>query len=225
MKMKIALSGKMASGKSTVLKELAKFYEYKGVAIGNEIKPLAASLIENKQGFKEKIQRVIPNPKQRVKALTEILQFFYVNFQNANWVKDENGVYLKNEPYRKLLQDFPMLIRNHFGEEIFAKLLLTELQSDIEKGSSIICDDLRLPNEKKLFEQKGFKIIRLDIEEEEQKRRLIKTYGTFDEAALRHRTEVALDNENFDLRIDVTHKSVPAIVEEIKNFLCLIGWG
>jgi hypothetical protein len=70
-----------------------------------------------------------------------------------------------------------------------------------------------------MLEQHGFLIIRFDIEEEEQKRRLIQTYGSFDEKALLHRTEVALDNADFDLRIDVTHKSVMVIAEEIKDFI------
>lgn len=216
--MNIALNGKMASGKSTTLKELAKFLSYKGVSIGNEIKPLAALLIEDRQQFEIKIKKVIPNQEERERSIKEIYAYFDLNFQNAKWEKDENGTFIKNPPYRKLLQDFPMLVRKHFGEEVFAKIMLNGLE-DCEKETILICDDLRLPNEKQLFEDHEFVVIRLDIDAEEQKKRLIHTYGSYNEEALYHRTEVALDDAIFDLRIDVTGKPVAAVVQEIIDFL------
>lgn len=215
--MRVALSGKMGSGKSTVLEELAKVFSYKGISIGGEIKPLAASLIEDRKTFEARVKRIIPNKKQRESSIKEIYYFFDENFRNAHWEKDESGVFVKNPPYRKLLQDFPMLIRNHFGEEVFAKLMIERLNES--NTVSIVCDDLRLPNEKTLLERHGFLIIRLDITEEEQRRRLKEKYGIYDESILNHRTEMALDNANFDLRIDVTDKCVSEIAERIESYL------
>lgn len=214
--MRVALNGKMASGKSTTVAELKKLYQLQVVSIGNEIKPLAASLIENKKLFEERIRRVIPNRLERESSIKEIYQFFDKNFSDAHWETNKEGEYIKNPPYRKFLQEFAMLIRNHFGEDIFAKLMMERISSH---QSFIICDDLRLPGEKELLEKHGFLIIRLDIAEEEQKRRLIKTYGAVDEEALKHRTEVALDHATFDLRIDVTNKQIHEVAKEIATYL------
>lgn len=214
--MRFALSGKMGAGKSTLLKELAKTFAYKGISIGGEIKPLASALIEDRKVFEEKISRIIPNKRQRDISLKEIYDFFDANFKDVVWEKNSHGVFVKNTPYRKLLQEFTMLIRNHFGEEVFAKLMIEKLG---DKSISVVCDDLRLKSEKELLERHGFLIIRLDISKEEQIKRLKETYGLYDESALMHKTETDLDDENFDLRIDVTGKSVTEVASVIQDFL------
>lgn len=156
---------------------------------------------------------------QREQSLQEIDDYFEAHFRNDQWEKNSMGQYIKNPPYRKLLQDFPGIVRQHFGEEIFAKLLLSTLKTEMEEEVSVICDDLRLPDEKVLLEENGFLITRFDISKEEQHRRLIETYGSYDKKALCHQTEVALDDADFNFQIDVTGRSVPDIVNKMMDFL------
>lgn len=215
MKMKIAINGKMGSGKSTISNEIARLLDKEIISIGNEIKPLAAALIKDKQEFEERIERVIPDKEKRNDSLKEIYTFFNKHFSNAKWEVDETGQFVKNNSYRLLLQDFPMLIRQKFGDDVFAKLMIDELNQQ----KAYICDDLRLPDEKVLLEKNGFIIIRLDISKEEQEKRLLKQYGKIDQSALKHYTEVALDNEKFDYRIDTTNKSILETVNQIVGFI------
>lgn len=216
--MLLVISGKMGSGKSTISKELVRQNNFKVVSVGSEIKPLADLLINDRETFIQKSISILPEGKDVMQTINKILSYFDENFKDATWEKSESGGYVKNKDYRLLLQDFPMIVREHFGDEVFARLMISKVRKrSNEEG--LVCDDIRLLKEKSLMERYNYLMIRFDIDADVQKERLLKTYGEIDEKSLLHPTETALDNEKFDLRINVSYKSVEEIVGEVQEFL------
>lgn len=214
--MKIAMNGKMGSGKSTVSHLVQRELGLKLISIGSEIKPLANTLVEDSELFKEKIAILLPESKATREAIEKVVDDFHQRFKHAVWEKDNKGGYIKNDSYRVLLQNFPMMIRRTFGNEIFLKVLIHR-EGTIE-GKRYIIDDLRLPEEKRYLESLGFDIIRLDLSKEEQERRLLKDYGEINEDAFNHPTEIALDSEVFDLRVNA-EQTPERIAKEIVSYM------
>lgn len=213
--MRIALSGKMASGKSTIAKELSDKYGYYTLSIGSEIKPLALDLVTNREKFENRLTELVRDKKEYAFILHEVYDYFDTHFQNAVWEWDGSHNLVKNNDYRKLLQEIPMLIRNHLGNEIFLKRLLERNKTVLSRKQDIVIDDLRFTEEKQLLEKHNFITLRLDISEEEQMKRIARKYGKIKSTVWNHPSETALDQAVFDLRIDVTQRTVPSLVWEV----------
>ena len=214
--MRIALSGKMGSGKSTAANLLVREMDFKTLSVGSAIKPTANLLIQDQDSFRTHLYHVLPNTIETKRAVERVIASFNEAYANAEWISDGNEGYIKNEPYRDLLQKYPMMIREVLGEDVFLRLILNEHEPSDE---SLLNDDIRLVGEKQHLESLGFRIIRLDINEDVQRERLMKAYGKIDEQALRHPTETALDHETFDLRLDVSEMSEEEVAKHIKEFL------
>lgn len=214
--LKIALSGKMNSGKSTIAREFARQYRYKVFSIGDEIKYLANELIEDRGRFEERMSEIVKDSNLRKTIVSEVYEYYDENFQGVDWKKNKYNDYQKDNNYRLLLQEFPMIVRKYMGNDIFLRHLLDKnvALSNMMNYDAII-DDLRLPEEKKLLEEHGFYIVRLISSEEERLYRLRRKYGTIDPKTLGHTTEVALDNDTFDLYIETAGRDVASIVWEI----------
>lgn len=217
--MNLALSGKMAAGKSTILQELAKHHSFQALSIGSVIKPLATQLIEDKPSFILSLKQALGESEQVMSTIGNVLEFFDLTFQKVEWVKDEAGQFIKTPAYRRLLQEFPTILRRAFGNAIFLEILLSQKQEELCRDQSFVVDDLRLPEEMELLKKYGFLIVRLDISPAEQKQRLLATYGAYEEKALVHPTETALDEKVFDLRIDVSTLSPEQSAKQIEQFL------
>jgi|HigsolmetaAR206D_1030411.scaffolds.fasta_scaffold00003_73 dephospho-CoA kinase len=220
--MRIALSGKMSTGKSTIARKFAKQKGYRVLSIGSEIKPLARDLIENRKRFEEKIAKVLPDAEKRNAVLDEIYLYYDKRFRNTQWIKNRLGNYIKTNDYRLLLQEFPMVIRYHLGNDVFLRLMLEREKAMIAHMKNIIVDDLRLPEEKELLESLGFITVRLDVSEEEQLRRIQRKYGSVDLSTLKHVTETALDHDHFDYRIDTTGQTDDSVFEELVSIVSKI---
>ena len=106
---------------------------------------------------------------------------------------------------------------------IWIKIMLRKIKSYNNKGISVIIDDLRLPAEFESLSSAGVHLVRLNISEQEQARRLkIKYPDTYKEhlAKTNHETERALDDTNLlwsswfahDITTHYTEKSIETIL-------------
>lgn len=212
---KLALSGKMGSGKSTISNQFVMNLGYECISIGSSIKALTTFVIvkdyQQIQDFLSILTEEVAVQEHVLTTLKEIS----VALNVQEFQQDETGVFIKNDVYRKLLQKIATFMREQFGETVWLQYLLTKYQDT----PAIIIDDLRLKTEKQYLEAHGFTILRLDIQKEEQVRRLTKIYGELKEESFHHVTEVDLDNESFFARKDVSVDTPEKIFAYFKTAL------
>lgn len=219
----IAFSGKIASGKTSIAKELEKKYGYKIFSIGMNIKAVTAYIIEGKEEeLKEIIRFITDNKKEQEELFHYYQDYFKEHYKNLSFQKGDDGLYIKTEPYRVFTQDIARNTRKRFGEDVWIKLVVNQMLDLYKKGTNVVCDDIRVPIEKEIFEKAGFKIIRVDIEKEEQRKRAEKLYGKMEEARFQDETEVSLDYAEFDLRFDNTHITVEEAVKLIEEKILFV---
>lgn len=210
---KVALSGKMVAGKSTLAKEFAKNMGFHVVSIGTAMKELAVMVIDKDFPSIRLFLKHLSSKEIKIKkVMKELLE---LTFNKQEVIKEKNGYYKKTDTVRKLLQDIATVLRGQFGEEVWVQYLLKKH----EDLSPIIIDDVRLKVEKDFLEKNGYITLRLDIEKEEQIRRLKEVYGHFDEERLNHKTEIDLDNETFFARKKVKPNSIEECYQFFKDEL------
>jgi adenylate kinase family enzyme len=122
--MKIAICGKMASGKTTMAEELS-LYGFRCLSLAGEVKRVGRELFGMKVGEKN----------------------------------------------RPLLQQIGMKMRE-IRESVWLEVLIQEA----EKYDLVVCDDVRFINEAKTLKENGWLLIKLDISDDLQKKRLQNTY-------------------------------------------------
>ena len=162
--MKIAICGKMTSGKTTIAKLLEIDYDFKIFSFANGVKKIANEIFD----MKNKDRILLQNIAEKLKEIDEDI-----------WIKYS----LKN-------------MKNH---------------------KNIVIDDLRFPNELKYLKNLGFIIIRINISEEEQTRRLIKKYKNYNKhlEGKNHCSESYID----ELDVDYEYESDSDIYNHIKKLL------
>ena len=193
--LKIAISGKMGSGKTTLLNAIKDFHNKNHFILTGEDSNLVTrlSLADPVKEVASRYFGMPPNTKDR-KLLQQIGQKFR-EIDPDVWVK------LLNQRAR--------------DPERYAG------QSD--KWSAVICDDVRFPNEAKALKDAGWIMIRLDVSEKEQQRRLEKAYGESWKEHWKNRNEVSetsLDDDTeswdyvfTDLHLDKINDAVEEIYE------------
>lgn len=230
---KVAFSGKMTAGKTTIANILEKEYGYVALPIGGRIKKVSNLLIEDRNELITYLAQILPdhtlkNEENSVQVTYNALdELFNNNFMkvlfskgvNNVFVKESSGVYQKNEYYRSLTQEVGSKIREIFGEQIWCQICLNEANHLVEMGKMVICDDIRLDVENKMFTEQGYTLIRFDVEPEEQKKRILKLYKTYTEAALIHQTETELDTFKFENRLDTTFDTIEETYGKVKKLL------
>lgn len=119
---------------------------------------------------------------------------------------------------RVLIQDFAEKMKE-IDENIWIRLL----DKEIDKIDNIVIDDLRFENELRYLRDKGFVIIRINIEKISQIKRLIKTYpDTWKEHEERLTHVSELNRINFDVDFDInsddtSFTNIVDILGEVKN--------
>ncbi|MCK2000227.1 hypothetical protein MZM54_02350 [[Brevibacterium] frigoritolerans] len=230
---KVAFSGKMTAGKTTIANILEKEYGYVALPIGGRIKKVCNLLIEDRNELITYLNQILPertlkNEENAVQvtynALDELFNNNFIKFListgvNNVFVKESTGVYQKNEYYRSLTQKVGSKIREIFGEQIWCQICLNEANHLVDKGKKVICDDIRLDVENKMLTEQGYTLIRFDVEPEEQKKRILKLYKTYNEDALIHPTETELDTFKFENRLDTTFDTVEETYEKVKKII------
>lgn len=216
----IALNGKLACGKSEQARQLHQELGYSILSIGTMIKKVTNLLIEDPKECKTYLKTMI-DKEQTVNVLyQEVQNEFYQTYQKEKFEKTTDGLYIKNDSYRELAQYIATSFRDVLGEDIWVTFIAKEAEMLAKNGQKVVCDDLRFPSEKRIFEQFGFATIRLDVSESVQKQRISKRGdGTINEKQLTHISEIALDDAAFDLRIDTDHLSIDEIKTIIFSFV------
>jgi dephospho-CoA kinase len=212
---KVAFSGKMCSGKTTMAELLVERYNFKRLAIGDQIKAVSNLFVENMDELELYIEKWLPEHKDRiVKGFKEYKE----QTEGAVFVK-QGKVYLKNEAYRGLTQKTGDIVRGQYGDSVWIDLLMKQADEILKNDGKVVCDDVRLLVEKETFENDGYKMIRLDIQEDDQKERILEIYKTYNEEALKHKTETELDRESFEFTVDMTENDKEQAFQKIQNYL------
>lgn len=189
--MRIAISGKIASGKTSAANHLRDNYGYTVMSFATPMKELEkihATVPWNKwpkhraiMDIAKKIATVCDADAEQVRTL--ILACFYDN-------EPTPGV--KN---RKLLQELGTdYIRNNIDKDAWVLYLLHE-SKDI---SNIVVDDMRFANEFELLKDAGFITMRLHLPEDIRMQRVADLYGYYDTTAFTHPSETELDSSLAD---------------------------
>jgi len=119
---------------------------------------------------------------------------------------------------RELLQAIGTKMRE-IDEDIWIKYVLNN------NDDNIIVDDLRYPNELNALKQAGFILIKLELDKDEQLKRLKKCYPeTYQEHInnMNHESELlmeSIDDSNFDLIIKSDNHVIENLIHFIENKL------
>lgn len=238
MREKIAISGKIASGKSTASKILESLGYYV-FSIGNEIKRVSSYLVldiltdENQmkkymrknelkssvKALEEEMKRIEPLVKKGAFEIERRGNIHYSDTSSFERIAKNNyspTLFVKTDAYRQLLQNVANIVRKDYGDDIWVRV---GIQQALANAQKIVCDDLRLKEEKKVFEEEGFSCIRLDIDKKTQRERVEALYGEIDESVFAHQTEVDLDDEEFDLHVHTGYFSEEQMTTRIQRFV------
>lgn len=228
---RIAISGKMCSGKTTVANMLQHEMDYTRMFFAQEIKILCRDIVNyNKAAaanleieLRRPLLEIIWNDIQRItktdeeysaaiEQLLEIMEDYkHVIYYDLSSDKKTNDI-------RKMLQQVGT---DYMRVNVSDSIWINALQSSIAKAGEvkIIIDDVRYPNEFEMLRKEGFVMIRLNVSREVQLRRLKQLYGLIDESKLRHTSEIAIDHAPFDYVLD----SDQSAEELLKDIRLLIG--
>jgi dephospho-CoA kinase len=156
--MKIALTGKMRSGKDTVARYLYDYYHFPCYAFGDKLKKSANEL-------------------------------FYFEL-------------LDGEKPRELYQFFGQAMRKR-APDIWVHHLFEDVNFAIEYcgATKILITDLRQPNEYERCKAEGFKIVRVNCDDDIRLKRMIERNDSFSKEDLEHETESYIDTFEVDYEL------------------------
>lgn len=193
--LKIAISGKMGSGKTTMFNAIRDFHNQNHFNLTGEEDELVTrlSLADPVKEVASRYFGMPPTTKDR-KLLQQIGQKFR-EIDPDVWVKILNNK----------AEALDLLSRNEHNT----------------KWEAVICDDVRFPNEAKALKEAGWIMIRLEVSEKEQQRRLQEAYGDDWKEHWKNRNEIsetALDDdqETWDwIFTDLPLENINEAIEEI----------
>jgi dephospho-CoA kinase len=166
--MKIALVGKMCSGKTHVSNILSRRCALKKFAFADKVKEIAKDLFNMKHKNRELLQKI-------GQSMRVIDKYVWINY----------------------------------------------LLYKINNEDRVIIDDVRYPNELIALRDRGFIIIKLIVDKDTQRERLIQTYpNTFQEHfdRLNHESEIHIDNMEGDFTIKSDENVIENILECIDPY-------
>jgi broad-specificity NMP kinase len=168
--MKIAITGVMCCGKTTIANYLVQKYNYKKFSFADDLKKFAVDIFDMR-------------------------------------VKD-----------RKLLQEFGTKMK-----EIDKTIWIRRLDNKIKDiAHNIVIDDLRFKDEEKYLRLNGFKILKLDIDNNLQNNRLKNTYCNDFNMHLEcknHESEINTNQINYDYYYLINNESESNIIKYIDNLI------
>lgn len=196
--MRIAISGKMCSGKTTLAKLLQDNYDYTVLSFASPMKRLVKDM-------------QLPLGARVAQVYGDCVHLWgrTLGYDVAVWLIHtflEPGVKFefngKDDRGRKILQQLGNRARELFGENIW--LLPMKKAVEDTKGN-IVIDDVRYPNELEFCEDHDFITVRLEVPDKERRRRIKQLYGDISEERIRHPSEKLLDSVAPELRFNVVH--------------------
>lgn len=202
MQIKIAVTGKMRSGKSTVVQllqeELIKInekIEVNEVGFGDMLKYFAHDIFLVKD-LANKPRTLYQEFGQKMREVSQL-----VNGHENVWID----------------------LLDYYLEESFWNKYDNASEGDLSSGSdeNILCaliTDLRQPNEYEWCRNNGYIIIKVQSDDENRLERIISEGDSFTEENLNHETELYIDNFEADYVIDNNQT-----VENLKNLVEIIA--
>lgn len=211
---RIAISGKIASGKTTTANTLVNDLGYKRVSFADPIKKIGR-LINDYKLFGSKCD----SPKQyepladMVAQLCEgdvddIEKCYEIISDLINKYSDHD-LTIKDDKTRAFMQELGQGLKV-VNKYIWAEYLVNHLPS-----GNIVIDDLRFKTEYELVKKYGFTTVRLEITDKEQLERASALYGNMDTSRFVEISEVDLDDAIFDYTIP--SKSLEYKIRSIKR--------
>src|SRR5699024_7573604 len=176
---KIALTGKMRSGKSTVAEILWLDYDLTRRSFGGALKYYADKMFEGSEVYPIEVEEYGEPCPFDGKRDTRI-----------------------KKP-RKLYQDFGQAMRQ-LDENIWIRHVEQGIEYDrlFTKYKGVVIDDLRQPNEYEWAKANGFTIIRVDASEDLRLERAKQAGDSFSEEDMAHDTEQHVDGFSVDYEIN-----------------------
>lgn len=217
---RVAISGKMTSGKTTCSEYLIKRYGYKRVSFATPIKEIAAwfrmyqmesgddKLSLENQLFHMMVQIFKGDVSKGNQAYEYLMNKIFPRFQNMDWSLE------KNNQWRQLLQDIGNGLRENVSDTIWVDYLIYSLNPD----ELYICDDVRYQNEFGIMLAHGFTMIRLNVSPEVQVKRIEANYGALDPVRLQHPSEIDLDLIEFPFVIN-SDKELHLVLHDIEEIV------
>ena len=187
--MKIAISGKMGCGKTTLTKGiLANDEKWRVVSLATPMKLISThskDIISEKDSLSlhhltTLIDNLIYNQDYRKHILNQVVEA----------IEEFKEEIINNEKPRGFLQFIGTEIFRKYDPNVWINYLINNC-ADID---NVICDDMRFINEADTFKYNGWKLVRCELNEAKRMSRIKRDYGYIDEAQLIHRSEIDLDN-------------------------------
>ncbi|WP_338461594.1 hypothetical protein V5G20_17880 [Brevibacillus borstelensis] len=173
MSVKIALTGRMRSGKDAVAAHLTQQYGFVRFAFGDGIRKVCRELFPDQFANDRKPRALLQGVGQAMRAFDPDVWI------NATMRKIGDHIALEND-----LADYDRAI----GESV--------------NPIRIVITDVRQPNEVARLRAEGFVIIRVNASDETRIQRMIDAGDTFDDDTLTHETEQHVDSFAVDYEID-----------------------
>jgi nucleoside-triphosphatase THEP1 len=127
------------------------------------------------------------------------------------------------EKDRILLQNIGSTMRD-IDKDVWVKYILNKYNDT----DNIIIDDVRYPNEVLSLRKKGYFLIKLVISHKVQEKRIKNLYKLTSNTHLNNRTHPSetslddIDNDAFDIIVDVDNKDVSDIIIQINNNIAIL---
>lgn len=237
---RVAISGWIASGKTTCSDHLISRYGYKKITFAEPLKRIVEGWFRkystqtqistrpdlSKDDWKVTMEHqlfyilvdIFDNDyTQASKAMDILLEDVFPRYMDIDWSVP------KNDKWRKCLQEVGGgRIRSEIDDDVWVKYAMRQLEPD----GLYVCDDLRYRNEYGILGDNGFTLIRLDLERTEQWKRILAIYGEIDPERLTHPSETDLNDLEFPYVVDANQQLIFVlhdlihIVEDQEELTC-----
>ncbi len=181
--MNIAISGKMATGKTTIAEYLRDVYGYTILSHAGPFKQLDIIHRTVPKGAWPGAIRGIAGDIAPHAGITkdEMVQVLLEIFHKYPVMQEKN---------RSLLQDIGNSFRQKFKEDLWVDYLLERAS----KYDCVVVDDVRYKNEFEKLRASGFTTVRLELPEYIQRERVRGLYPNVTDEHFKHVSEIDLDN-------------------------------
>jgi len=211
-KNRIALIGRMGSGKSEIAKHFVNSLNFKRVALGDALKEeivnyglIPGSIIE-----KSRDRKTLQDWGQHRRGEKERFVFKSKLFHNKNKVSDGVTNYINYQGKKLSLVTYNVdsynMISKSFGEcylDYWIDLLMPNVKKLIAQGNYVINDDIRRQNELDAFKYMGFTTVKISVENDIRYKRLKirDNQSDFDESIMNDISENEIDSliADFDI--------------------------
>ena len=201
--MRIGLAGKMASGKDTI-----------GLAL-RENKDKEMLLLSFAGGLRDEIAETLKEIKSNNFIKPDSMPDDLYELLLDESKEDKIDVYKRTNRMRQILQKYGTEFRRKEKDSYWVDKLEETITKN--KDKSICVTDARFINELDMLKRQGFYLVKIDISDKEQEKRLRARDGNAIKR-IKHISESAFeDYKDFDLEIDNNNKTPEEAVEEILN--------